>query len=127
MKSEKRRVQRVMLESPIKGSLSKQGVTLVDLSTAGARVEHTAPIGGRKVVELRFSVDGQQIEIACEVVRSRLQRSAIDGSSIVYSSGLRFSDPGDDSRGTVRALVARLVQGLVPERTPDSVSLSMAV
>jgi len=110
MRQEKRRVQRVVLEKPIEGALHKQPVTIIDLSTTGARVEHPTPMSGRKQFDLRFLSGEEEFLVRCELVRSRLQRSARDRSAIVYCSGLRFVEPTEELRASIRTLVATLVE-----------------
>ena len=109
--SEKRRVQRVELDEPITAILNKHSVQVIDLSTTGARIEHAGPIGGgKRAVTLSLDVEGRALRVACDLVRSRLQRSALDKNAVVYSSGLRFTDPLEESRSVIRALVARLIE-----------------
>ncbi len=125
--SEKRRVQRITLQQPLGGSVSKQAVRIVDLSTMGARVEHSNSLGGRRMVELRFEADGEVLTLRCELVRSRLQRSVENAGVVVYSSGLRFSDPTEDARAEVRVLVAQLVERRVLAEEREHAPLSVAV
>jgi len=127
MKQDKRQVQRVTLDSAIEGTLNKQTVTVIDISTTGVRVEHATPIAGRKVVDLRLNADGQEVLVTCEMVRSRLQRSALDRNSIVYCSGLRFIDPTQQSRVAIRHFVANLVAGRVSDEQRAAEVLSVAV
>ncbi len=110
--SEKRRIQRLNLDRPIEASLSGLRVMLLDISTAGARVEHSFPMKASRQVKLDFLHDGATISLQCDIVRCRLQKSGLNGA-IVYQSGLRFSDPAEESRLTVRELVASLVNGRI--------------
>lgn len=106
---DKRRIQRVDLDQPIEASFTSLDVALVDLSTAGARIEHSSPMKAGRQSKLEFIFDGQSISVLCEVVRSRLQRSSLRAGEIVYQTGLRFVDPGEPSRVSVRQVVAMLV------------------
>jgi hypothetical protein len=124
MKPEKRRVQRITLRSPIEGLANKQALKIIDLSTEGVRIEHPSPLAGRRTVDLRFRLEDEDIVLSCELVRSRLQRSALDRSSIVYCSGLRFGETGRDSIERVRAIVAELTEG---RALSSESSLSIAV
>lgn len=127
MKQDRRRVQRITLDSPIPGSLSKQIVKIVDLSTTGARIEHSTPIAGRKVADLRFHAEGEDLGVSCNLVRSRLQRSALDRGAIVYSSGLRFNDPAQESIARIRAIVASLLERRAVNQHATADALSVAV
>jgi hypothetical protein len=106
---DKRRIQRIDLENPLAASFSNSEVMLVDLSTAGARIEHPAPMKAGRQSQLEFDFNGARIRVVCEIVRSRLQRSMVRNGAIVYQSGLRFVDPAEPSRATVRQIVASIV------------------
>jgi len=106
---DKRRIQRIDLDQPLDACFSNVGVTLLDLSTAGARIEHSAPMKAGRMSKLEFDFGGAKIVVLCEVVRSRLQRSSVKAGAIVYQSGLRFVDPAEPSRAAVRQIVASIV------------------
>jgi len=112
MKPERRRTQRIAPAQPIEGLLSKQAVKIVDLSTDGARVEHASPIAGRKVVELRFTFEGETLVVSCELIRSRLQRGR--DSEAVYCSGIRFLDSSAVAISQMRLLVESRLHGVEP-------------
>lgn len=105
---EKRRLQRLDLVPPSDAKLSGLGVVMLDLSTAGARVEHQFPMKAGQRGRLDFSWNGMELSLECEVVRTRLQKSTIKAGVIVYHSGLRFTDPSEGSRAQVRHVVAAM-------------------
>ncbi len=109
MTSEKRRIHRFTFESPHPAKLSGLTVSIVDLSTAGAKIEHAFPLQGGRQSRLEFVWAGSGIFVQCEVVRCRLQKSSLQPGTISYASGLRFTDPGEESRDIIRKLVAELV------------------
>lgn len=110
MTSEKRRIQRVVLNgSAVPASIGGVNVTLVDISTVGARIEHEFPLTGGRRLSLEFRVGDRKIAVQSEVIRCRLQRSVVGREGIVYNSGLRFADPAEPSRVAVRQLVASLI------------------
>jgi hypothetical protein len=106
---DKRRIQRIDLDQPVDANFLNTSVTLLDLSTAGARIEHTAPMKAGRQSRLEFEFGAARIAVLCEVVRSRLQRSSVKGGAIVYQTGLRFVDPAEPARATVRQIVAAIV------------------
>jgi hypothetical protein len=106
---DKRRIQRIDLEPPVDASFLNVTVTLIDLSTAGARIEHAAPMKAGRQARLEFDFGSARIGVLCEIVRSRLQRSAVKTGAIVYQTGLRFVDPVEPSRAAVRQIVASIV------------------
>ncbi|HUP46630.1 MAG TPA: PilZ domain-containing protein, partial [Thermoanaerobaculia bacterium] len=92
-KGEKRNARRLRLQPSVAGDLSHIPVSVVDLSSSGARIQHDAPLifqPGKRFC-LSFSCDGERFHIPCTVARSRLdiQNSA---HRKVYTSGVRFVD-----------------------------------
>jgi hypothetical protein len=111
---EKRRLQRLELgPPPVEATLSGLVVSLLDLSTQGARIEHSFPMKAGQRGQLDFSWNGLDLSLQCEVVRTRLQKSTIRGGVIVYNTGLRFTDPAEGSRAQLRQLVAGIATGRV--------------
>lgn len=112
---EKRRLHRLELgPPPVEAMLSGLGVSLLDLSTQGARIEHAFPMKAGQRGQLDFSWNGHDLSLQCEVVRTRLQKSTIKAGVIVYNTGLRFTDPVEGSRVRLRELVAGIVTGRTP-------------
>ncbi|HVT03522.1 MAG TPA: PilZ domain-containing protein [Thermoanaerobaculia bacterium] len=109
MNDEKRRIQRIILNAPIPAFLGGLAVTLVDISTVGARIEHEFPLTGGRRFCLEFRLGDRKVAVQSEVVRCRLQRSAVGKEGFVYNSGLRFADPAEPARAIVRQLVASLL------------------
>ncbi|MFA6955126.1 MAG: PilZ domain-containing protein [Thermoanaerobaculia bacterium] len=105
---EKRRLQRLDLVPPSDAKLSGLAVVMLDLSTAGARVEHPFPMKAGQHGRLDFTWNGSSLSLECEIVRTRLQKSTIKAGVIVYHSGLRFTDPSEGSRAQVRNIVAAM-------------------
>jgi len=105
---EKRRLQRLDLVPPSDAKLSGLAVVMLDLSTAGAKVEHQFPMKAGQRGRLDFSWNGMELSLQCEIVRTRLQKSTIKAGVIVYHSGLRFTDPAEGSRAQVRHIVAAI-------------------
>lgn len=120
---DKRRIQRIDLDEPVKACFAATEVTLLDLSTAGARIEHPAPMKAGRQAKLEFDFGGARVTVLCEIVRSRLQRSSVKAGAIVYQSGLRFVDPGEPSRAAVRQIVASIVTGRLHggEQQPEAI------
>ena len=106
---DKRRIQRLDLDQPLRASFLGSEVTLIDLSTAGARIEHPSPMKAGRQSKLEFDFSSARITVLCEIVRSRLQRSSVKSGAIVYQTGLRFVDPAEPSRAAVRQIVASIV------------------
>lgn len=87
---EKRHARRIKLDPPCEGTLSHQPVTIVDLSTSGARLQHPAPLvfqPGKKFV-LEFRCEGEALRLECTLTRTRLEPGR--NRKPVYVTGIRF-------------------------------------
>lgn len=97
---ERREFQRLNLNPPVPGTLGSIGVSIIEIGVLGARVQHDRPVEG-DYPELRFSYQGKEITMKCEVVRKP------SGSS----SGVRFlaaiGDGGDRLRDMLGLLVMK--------------------
>jgi len=106
-KEEKRNARRIALHPPIAGSLSHQPVSLVDLSTSGARVQHDVKMlfqPGKRFI-LEFTCEGDQFQLTCTVARSRME---MNGSRTMYTSGVRFVDLQDSDHERLWGLIGLL-------------------
>lgn len=117
---EKRRVQRVVPVYPIPASLSDLAVSIVDLSTVGARIEHESPLVGGRIVRLDFSCLAEKFSLQAEVIRCKLHRSSTEAGIVSYNSGLRFSDAREPSREPLRRLIAALLLRALEKSAPGS-------
>jgi hypothetical protein len=104
---ERREFQRLHLDSPIAGTFGDSDVSVVEVGILGARIEHSAPLESSRD-DLRFSFDGNLIDMRCEIVRTT-------GNV----SGLRFLAAVGDSGDHLRDMLSRLVK-ITLERHHDS-------
>jgi len=75
-------------------ALSGLGVSLLDLSTQGARIEHSFPDeGGQARDSSIFPGMDSTSRSSARWFRTRLQKSTIKAGVIVYNTGIRFTDP----------------------------------
>jgi hypothetical protein len=89
---EKRHARRIKLDPPCEGTLSHFPVTVVDLSTSGARLQHGAPIlfqKGKKFL-LEFRCEGEMLKLECCFTRTRLEPGR--NRKPVYVTGVRFAE-----------------------------------
>lgn len=105
---EKRYVQRIRPDYPLVGQLPAGNVIIVDLCMVGARVDHQFPLAAGRRVRLDFACEGERISVFCDVTRCKLQKSNGNGS-VVYSSGLRFSEIPDETVAALRRVIAGFV------------------
>lgn len=107
--SNKRRIDRVRLYAPISASLEEQRITVIDVSEIGARIEHGFPLSTGSTTRIAFEYHDVRVEIECEVVRCKLDRSVIGGNPS-YTSGLRFVSPDDPSVTLLLDMLRSLVR-----------------
>ena len=119
MKSEERReFQRLRLDAPIPGTFGTTPVSVVEAGVLGARIQHAAPLDISRG-ELRFSHEGNEISMRCEVVRT------FDADHAKYPdaglmSGLRFLAAIGESGDYLRSMLAELVVRCLEEHHDSS-------
>lgn len=98
-KEEKRNARRIHLTEPVAASLSHFSVSLIDLSTSGARIQHDSPLAFTpgKRFNLEFRCEGESFTLLCQVVRSRMEQHRTVDRKPVYTSGVRFIDLDEPS------------------------------
>jgi hypothetical protein len=104
-----RRAKRVRLFSPIGANIDGSKITVVDISSIGARVEHGFPLNIGSHVRVDFEWESSVIGIECEVVRCKLDKS-IFKDRISYTSGLRFTEPDGPTVRELMDLVSSVVK-----------------
>lgn len=112
---EKRAFQRLQLAEPIPATLNDSEALLLDIGVSGGLIEHTIPleVGGQAI--LRFTYDGEPVELECEVIRSTSPQPlpsgvvAFPGTEAQhrkYQSGLRFTDAHGESDELLRQMLS---------------------
>ena len=127
-KADRRYARRIRLEPPIAGDLSHIPVSVVDLSTSGARIQHDTALAfqpGRRFV-LEFRCDGEKFRINCTVARSRLD---INNSARrkVYTSGVRFMEMDDATWDRLWGLVAVLAIDVLAHESDQASGYEFAI
>lgn len=126
-----RRVQRIHLAQPLIARLGSIQAVLVDISTLGARIEHSTPLqaGGRS--RLSFVWEEQEMSIECRIVRSRLERFSVGADGLtVYHSGLEFEDVDPVMKVRLKDMLSQFIaraleeqklnaRGVMPEHDPN--------
>ena len=103
----RRRIQRVQLDSPLAAKLERTRVTVLDVSAEGARIEHDFPLVRGRKISLQFFCDGQQVVLGCEVIRCKFEQTE---RGAIYRSGLRFSEGEAPSVSLLRDLIAGVIR-----------------
>jgi hypothetical protein len=88
---ERREFQRLRLDPSITGHLGATSISILEIGVLGARVKHATPPGDQ-YADLRFSHNGSDIVLRCEVVRTMGTESGIRFLSAVGDSGDRLRD-----------------------------------
>lgn len=94
-KEERRSSRRIHFAQPVEAVLYNIPVSLIDLSTSGARVTHEThiPFVTGKRYQLEFVCDGERFVLGCQVVRSRMEQKLQHSSRrLTYTFGVRFVD-----------------------------------
>jgi len=89
--------------------MEEQRITVIDVSEIGARIEHGFPLATGSTSPIAFEYNDVRVEIACEVVRCKLDRSVIGGAPS-YTSGLRFVSPDDPSVALLLDMLRNLLR-----------------
>ncbi|HYM60611.1 MAG TPA: hypothetical protein VEZ11_06940 [Thermoanaerobaculia bacterium] len=109
-KKERRDFQRLRLAKPILGVMRGESALILDIGIAGAYVEHYGTLSPGERVDFTFRWRGHEIRYLCQVVRSSTVRNrGGDGKSPVSHSGIRFTDPMDDSQVHLEDMIATYV------------------
>lgn len=112
-----RRVQRIHLAQPVLARLGATQVVVVDVSLLGARIEHDSPLIAGAQSHLHFLWDDIEINTACRIVRSRLERFSVgaDGMTI-YHSGLEFDPISDETKASLKKIIGFFIGRALEEQ-----------
>jgi hypothetical protein len=103
---ERREFQRLSLDTPLDATFQSAPVKLIEAGILGARVQHTEPLSGTRG-ELRFTFDGADVAMRCEVVRT-FQEDLLDKGSALISA-LRFVAAIGESGDQLRHMLASMI------------------
>ena len=113
---ERRKAPRVKLEGQTEGWIQAMfDVTLVDLSTTGALVEHAYPLRPDTIYSLTFSTLHGELTFTMKarVVRTFVARSVQPPEGepeLVYRSGLEFVNPTPEQIAALEQLLKPLLE-----------------
>ncbi|HVS30851.1 MAG TPA: hypothetical protein VMS98_05295 [Thermoanaerobaculia bacterium] len=95
---ERREFQRLRLDPIVPGHLGATSVSITEIGVLGARIQHSHQLSDQ-YAELRFSHNGEDIVLRCEVVRA-----------LEAGSGIRFLSAVGDSGDRLREMLGQLVR-----------------
>jgi hypothetical protein len=122
---ERREFQRLRVDPPLPATYAVTPVSLIEIGVLGARIHHAEKLE-RDEGELRFSFEGEEIALKCEVVRTiPSQESKYPGSGI--ESGIRFRGALGESGDHLRAMLGSLVTRALHSRSLPTLHLAPTI
>ncbi len=117
MRVERRRKPRVQLTRPIVARFGATPSVVLDITDAGARIEHFAGLEVGRRARFRLEWRDKKVEVDATVITCRVHRFA---PTTVYQSGLSFSDYVGDAAGALRDLVSTHVARSLAEQVANA-------
>lgn len=112
--SELRRDERFVATAEIPGSYGAASVQVLDLSAAGARIEHAQPIRLGTVARFWFRREDASVSVQALTIWSRFAKSSSAQGKMLYTSGLRLQGDPNEFAIAMQMLIDR---GLIsPDR-----------
>lgn len=113
---ERRSVQRIRFAEPLEGKIRARRVSILDLSTQGASIQHASPLKCQEEIELELPWKEDTVRITAVVTRCTLSHvtSGPKGQS-VHVSGLRFREMDARSLGILQTLLDEFLQRSITE------------
>lgn len=94
---------------------------MLDLTDAGARIEHFARLDIGRESRFRFPWQGRPIEVNARVMACRVHRFVPgDSGATVYQSGLSFTEIQEEAANALREIVATLVSRSLAEQVANA-------
>lgn len=110
LQHDRREFQRLKLAKPILAMMDSANALILDIGMAGAFLEHYGVTEPGKTFHLTFRWQGEEVEFACEVVRTAVVRQpAGDGKSQMSHTGVHFTEAIGDSAERLQDLIATFV------------------
>jgi len=106
---DRRQFQRLKLARPILATVDGANALLLDVGVTGAFVEHQGRLQPGSTFTLTFRWQGDELELECEVVRTKIVKPSADATAVVSHSGVRFVDASAESNDKLRKMMATFV------------------
>jgi len=107
--NDRREFQRLRLAKPILALMDGQNALILDIGIAGAYIEHYGALPPGARFKLLFRWQRADVELLCEVRRSRVVRSGGDNMSVVSHSGVQFVEAIGDADARLNDMMATFV------------------
>lgn len=113
---ERRRVQRIRFAEPLPGTIRSRRISVLDLSTEGACIQHSLPLRSREEVDIEIQWNSESIRISAMVTRCALSHVAPGPKGqTIHLSGLHFRGMDEQSRIHLEALIDDSIQRSLDE------------
>ena len=118
---ERRKKQRVLLSRGLIARFGSMGAVILDITDAGARIEHFSRLELGRKAQFRFEWLGQDVVVQSRVMSCRVHRFAHgDDGTTVYQSGLVFDEYTGDAANVLREMVATIVSRSLAEQVANA-------
>lgn len=120
--AERRRVQRIRLDQPVRATAGGVPAFVLDLSTRGFRIAHREPIAKMgDTCTLTFEWEGRHVGFRCVVKRTILQRTSESTfARNVYHSGVEIVHCSEPARETLETIVAHHIALAIDEQKANA-------
>jgi DNA-binding response OmpR family regulator len=111
--TERRRGPRVRLHTHTPAQLQLRDVNLIDISLAGALVEHIEPVRPGEIYRLALTIEGQNVQVLARAMRVfASHRVTVAGGErqVVYRTGLEFVGLKKEAANLITEYVESLLQ-----------------
>lgn len=120
-KTERRKKTRIQLTRGLLARYGTVGAVILDITDAGARIEHFNGLDVHKSNTFRFEWQDRLIETTAQVMSCKVQRFAADeGGTNVYQSGLLFTAYAGDAQERLKEMVATIVARSLAEQVANA-------
>lgn len=116
--TERRRGPRVRMRTQMPAQLQLRDVNLIDLSLAGALVEHVEPVRPGEIYRLALTLAGQSVQVLARAMRVfASHRVTVSGGErqVVYRTGLEFVGLKKEAASVITDYVERLLRHDPPQ------------
>lgn len=118
---ERRKKQRILLSRGLIARFGTTGAVILDITDAGARIEHFVRLELGRKARFRFEWLGNEVSVEAVVMSCRVHRFAHgDEGTTVYQSGLSFAEYTGDAAAVLREMVATIVSRSLAEQVANA-------
>lgn len=120
-RTNRRNAQRVALAEPVVARFGAHGVVLIDISSHGARLEHSVAFVRGTSRELRIRWRERELPIEGRVVSSTIHRfRSGDEGATIFRSGIEFKFENESHREPVKRMISALLAATLVEQVANA-------